>query len=555
MAFEEKVLYLRLSPEFGGTRFGHFEQRVVRLGSDPSCDIAIAQGFGVAPEHAQVIFDGANNIIVAPADRAADVYLWKPHAPRPDLVSTPTAIRPGESFALATPNGPRFIIELDELPEEVKAARDKMGGPRIGGRKLTGKAMGDEVKRQAWTSLLVMAPMQMAQRAYIFVKSGAILQPRNIILGVTMLGGYIIGGASLCSARKSSADLVSSQAAVKGCKEELAAAVGSESDPVKMKFSDLAGRIVGSTRVATALKDRKFAKVVKERTKNLLMDPGAYSWLFRPGSKRANRLVDWRSRLYERDDLSGDMANLLVWMAAPPDAKPLETPNYVRQIDSENSDACARGPLGVTYRQAFNMGMGAQLDAFHRGSSSSIEDNSIRKEKLQEVATSLEAEMPEELTMEIVGADSSGKAYCIYAEGDDDRDRFASLMPYVDRHFDKNDEKTVPIEAGGKGLTAKLARWYAADLFSSSYDPSRRLVKGIDFKKASSSIHSVFENEGSRGDWVIERAADIYARAIAVPCIGVLDTEKEADQIQAVLGDNMPNAIHCLVLNYQLTTE
>ena len=50
MAIEELVLYLRLSPEFGGTRFGHFEQRVVRLGSDPSCDIAIAQGFGVVPD-------------------------------------------------------------------------------------------------------------------------------------------------------------------------------------------------------------------------------------------------------------------------------------------------------------------------------------------------------------------------------------------------------------------------------------------------------------------------------------------------------------------------
>ena len=558
MAFEEKVLFLRLSPEFGGTRFGHFEQRVVRLGSDASCDIAIAQGFGVAPDHAQVIFDGPTNIIVAPADRAADVYLWKPGAPRPELVSTPTAIRPGESFSLATPNGPRFIIELDDLPEEVRAARERFGGPKIGGRKLTGKAMADEVKRQAWTTLLVTGPAQLAQRAYIFVKSGAILQPRNIILGITILGGYIIGGASFCSARKSAGDLVSAQARVKSCEENLATETGGASDPVKMSFSDLASKIVGSTTVATAIrKDKQFREVVKERTKMLLMDASAYDWLYGGRSKRANVFVRWREKLEQNDKLNGDMVRVLPWLAAPPNALPLSEPHYRRSINSENADACVRGPLRLTYRQALALGMEAQPDAFHRGSASSIEENSIREEKIKAVLSNEGVEVPDELTLNVQAADTSSKAYCVYAEGDDDRDSLNKIMPKLRRHFDTNDDKTVPLASSGPGITARVARWYAADLQTMSYDPSTGVASGLPFKtKGSATIKPVFDNEGSRGDWAIERAADIYARSIAVPCLGVLNNEVDGEQVAAVLGAaNVPSAIYCLVLNYKLTSE
>ena len=555
MSFDDKVLYLRLSPEFGGTRFGHFEQRVVRLGSDPGCDIAIAQGFGVAPEHVQVLFDGPNNIIVAPADRAADVYLWKPNAPRPELVTTPTAIRPGESFALATPTGPRFIIEMDDLPEELQAARAAAGGPRIGGRKLTAKSMGDEVKRQAWTSLLVLGPMQLAQRAWIFVKSGAILQPRNIILGVTILGGYIIGGASFCSARKSKANLDAVNERYDGCQEELAAERGGSNDPVKMKFSDLANVIVGSTRVENALKkDRKFGALVKERTRAILSDPGAYDWMFKAGSGRANKFVAWRTRLMERDELDGQTVLVATWLAAPPYAQPYTEPLYERQLDSEANDACVRGNLGITYRQAVNLGMDVQLDAFHRGTAAAIDDTSARKDLLTTTAAGVGQELPEELTIEIKGVGTSGKEYCVYAEGDDDRDKRKKLLDVVARNFAK-DSPEVPMEAGGVGVTARVARFYAADLPGSQYDGSRRIARTVNFMRNKDSVTRALEEEGPRGESVLKKTADVYARAIAVPCIGVLDPDKDEAVLNTVLGERLPNAIHCLVLNYQLNTD
>ena len=554
MSFDDKVLYLRLSPEFGGTRFGHFEQRVVRLGSDPGCDIAIAQGFGVAPEHVQVLFEGPNNIIVAPADRAADVYLWKPHAPRPELVTTPTAIRPGESFALATPTGPRFIIELDDLPEDVLQSRGP-GGMRVGGRKLTAKSMGDEVKRQAFTSLLVTKPAQLAQKAVVFIKSGAFLQPRNIILAVTILGGYVIGATSFCSSRRSKANLVAVNERYDGCQEELAAERGGSNDPVKMKFSDLANVIVGSTRVESALKkDRKFGALVKERPRAILSDPGAYDWMFKAGSGRANQFVQWRTRLMERDELDGQTVLIATWLGASPYAQPYTTPLYERRLDSESNDACVRGNLGITYRQAVNLGLTVQLDAFHRGTAAAIDDTSIRKEMLGATAAGVGEEIPEDLTIEIKGVGTSGKEYCIYAEGDDNRDRRKELLEVVARNFAK-DSPEVPLEAGGVGITARVARFYAAELPVSQYDASRKVARTVNFMRNKDSVTRALEEEGPRGDWVLKKTADVYARAIAVPCIGVLDPDKDPAVLAAVLGDRLPNAIHCLVLNYQLNTE
>ena len=59
--------------------------------------------------------------------------------------------------------------------------------------------MGAEVKRQAWTEVLTQAPAQMAQRAWTFIVSGAIYQPRNIIMGMVLLSGWVMGGWLLCS--------------------------------------------------------------------------------------------------------------------------------------------------------------------------------------------------------------------------------------------------------------------------------------------------------------------------------------------------------------------
>ena len=127
------VLYLVLSPEFGGTRFGPFEGLEARLGSNKErSHITLPESLGVAKEHCKVIRQGPASLILAPTERTAAVYLWKGDARRPVQVQTPTAVRPGDSFSLVTPEGPRFFIELGELPQEIKDQRTKSGPNQIG---------------------------------------------------------------------------------------------------------------------------------------------------------------------------------------------------------------------------------------------------------------------------------------------------------------------------------------------------------------------------------------------------------------------------------------
>jgi len=70
MAGEDIALYLTLTPEFGGTRFGPFEGIECRLGSNADrCNITIPEGMGVQKEHCKVIRQGPSNLILTPALR------------------------------------------------------------------------------------------------------------------------------------------------------------------------------------------------------------------------------------------------------------------------------------------------------------------------------------------------------------------------------------------------------------------------------------------------------------------------------------------------------
>ena len=123
---KDLAIYLRLTPEFGGTRFGPFEKLETRLGSDPDlCNIVLPESLGVQPVHALVLKQGDTNTIVAPADRAANLYLWRQGERRPSQITSPPALRSGDGFSLVTEDGPRFIMEIDYLPPAMQEERDR----------------------------------------------------------------------------------------------------------------------------------------------------------------------------------------------------------------------------------------------------------------------------------------------------------------------------------------------------------------------------------------------------------------------------------------------
>ena len=98
---DELVTYLKLTKEFGGEEFGPFEKLDTCLGSDHnSCDIFIPDNFGTLPIHAKIIRKGPTDVILTPAENAAEIFLWRGGRGRVEQIYGPTAMRNGDEFAL-----------------------------------------------------------------------------------------------------------------------------------------------------------------------------------------------------------------------------------------------------------------------------------------------------------------------------------------------------------------------------------------------------------------------------------------------------------------------
>lgn len=553
MPLEELALYLTLAPEFGGTRFGPFEGLEMRLGSDGDrCHIVLPPTLGVLPEHGRVIRQGPGNLILAPAERTAALFLWKKGARRPEQLATPTAIRAGDSFSLVTPDGPRFIVELDELPPEVREARQKAKSRvGVGRSRLSAESMGAEVKRQAFTQLLVTAPAQMLQRAIVFVRSGAIYQPRNIILGITLLGGMALGGVGACKYRKKSAQVVTITREYEECRDQAGflAERGSR-DFREWDIAALAYSITGSQALGTALdQDRAFAELVTSRSRSILADPGAYAWLWDPSDSRAARFSDWRERVLETDDLDNDTRNLLIWLAAR--RRKGRTP-WETFSDTEGDDVCGHGPLRMTYRQALHLGLSARADAYYRGSFEKLaEDRQKREDLLQTTVELAGTVLPEDgFESDFLRADSQASIGCVFVVDNDERTNIGRTLRAFRTHFGDAAEG-LPPSSDNQSALARIARYWAADAVTEDYDRGefRFRIQG------SAALSTALEPLENRGQWVAEKTADTVAQALVIPCIGRLNYKP--DDIEHALGpeEEQPDPVECLILNWKLQNE
>ena len=546
---EDLVTYLSLTPEFGGTKFGPFEGLEVRLGSDPDrCHIVLPEALGVVREHVKLIRQGPVNLILAPADRTATVYLWKQGERRPTQLNTPTAVRPGDAFSLVTQDGPRFNIEVGELPPELREERDRKRGVATGRRRLSAESMGTEVKRQAWTKLLVLGPAQFAQRAMVYIRSGAIYQPRNIILFMTIASGWIFGGFVGCRSGSVKKSLATTTTRYENCQQELVYAEGMSGSEAEYSIDQLAASITRSTILGNALKeDSKLREKVVERAKLLLVRPQDYEWVVSTKGSQAKAFKSWRERVLSSEVLDPDTAGLLVWLGAQPG---LRQPKFIPITDSEGTDVCARGQASLTYRQAVRLGMSAQPDAYFSGPANAVEESNARMAELvlptMELAQVVEEEDSEGSTYQVFTM--STREQCIYREGEDDRTTNSRLVRQLERMLGE-DAALLPPPDAPWGSAARLAKLFAADITKIDY--ADRKDPGVDFSE--NHISTTLAGFEGRGDWVLARTAEVIARSIVLPCMAVL--EGDSDQIKAMMGDALPGAVECLVLDYRLRRE
>ncbi len=544
MSAEELAVYLRLTPEFGGTRFGPYEELEVRLGSDGDrCHIVLSETLGVQAEHARVIRQGPQNLILAPAERTATIFLWKQGARRPTPLGTLTAIRPGDSFSLVTETGPRFIVELDELPEEIREARS-FSRTGVGRSRLSAKSMGSEVKRQAWTTLLVQGPAQIAQRAVTFVRSGAIYQPRNIILGVTIAGGWLFGGASMCSRSRTKGQMSVVQNDFDRCRSDLTDAEDiAETDPADYNFAQLAGKLTRNARFTYALEDDPTLRAEVEKQSRLLLSAEKqYAWLLSGKDQQAKRFSSWRERVADSSSLDEETKLLVTWLAAMPNRKRGE---YAAFKGSLGATTCGRGPVRMTWRQALSLGMDIQPDAVHEGPASRLEkDASLMPALITGRLEEYELEYPDGGSTDYATIDSNRQ--CVFVEGDDDRTRDNRVLSALERHLGE-DGSLLPSTAQRYQATARLAKYWAAD-FADYRNSSSIEELSLDFSADVPGNVLQFQENG--GQWAMEQTARVMAQALAIPCLGVLSGKGE--RMGTLLGEeNVPTALSCLIFQWK----
>ena len=559
--------YLKLAQEFGGIEFGPYEDLEISLGSQKaSCNIFIPPNFGVLPIHAKLIRKSATDVVLAPAEQSAEIFLWKGRSRNCIPIHVPTAVKSGDSFSLVSPQGPKFTIEFRELPpEEVKIRQESIARKKgLSGRnRLSKESMANEAKRQLWTTILVSGPAQLAQRAVVFVKSGAIYQPRNIFLGLTIIGGYVFGGFTACKGRKTQAQLSTTTTLYNDCQKSNEY-IKEMNETKDYSFGSVVYRLA-SPELSEALKDdSQIQKEVQKEARFLFEEDyskgSPYHWIIKSDAgpkRRAYR--SWIKAFGQAEGDALDLATKKTLMWIPPIKNTPKNMKDFRVIkNSKDETVCGRGIFGLSYRQAKNLGLSAQPDAIFDGKEAQVtketKRNSVLLTKVGEykIENSLlppyyqdrdEGEelppAPESTWQQTKGR---GKEFCIHQTGNDDRESSNRLISMLKKQYGKTDMERATI-------VSKIARLYTADLPGENYNGKTQTALKFTNKIGS----SLDRSDLSGSDWAKKQTARVIARSLVLPCIITLKGEEEAKKDFFDESNPPPDPVMCFALNWSLT--
>ena len=220
-----------------------------------------------------------------------------------------------------------------------------------------------EVKRQAFKKLLVLGPMQLLQRAVIFVKSGAIYQPRNIIAGLVLISGWLVGGTMSCRSRKTSATNATLTTKYNDCEESLQYQTDIANSK-KITLDEAVQGVTKSEQLARLLKrDKTFLSLVKKESL-VLIDQEPPKWLMDPKGAYTSRVKNWMDAIHQLDDteIDPETKKLLMWNISEDE---MSNKNFSLRNNPNPQEGyqCGRGIMRLSYRQATHLGLTAQPDA------------------------------------------------------------------------------------------------------------------------------------------------------------------------------------------------
>lgn len=351
--------YLLLSPEFGGTKFGPFKGMEIRLGSDSGRnDIQLPEALGVLPEHVKLLKQGDDTFIVAPTERSAGVFIWRAGHQRAKQITSPMAIQAGsdsysaDAFSLVTPEGPKFYI-IQEIPQQ-DATGPETGLDRAK-KRVSSKSLLAEIKRQGLTSVLTTRMGQQFQRWLTFIRTGAILHPRNIVTGALGLVGWVFAGGAACTMFSLASDRSVAQEELGECNSNMQMINMMNDNPTSAdNITTIMARILNDQNWADAFEsDDILFGAVKKKVKKILSSNrrGDYEWVY----KKGNNFRKFRTGL-QQQGMNQKLMAVVPYLAALPGNADTERDWNLNPKSADGQEECGRGPLNMTWRQAYNLG-------------------------------------------------------------------------------------------------------------------------------------------------------------------------------------------------------
>lgn len=546
--------FLELAPEFGGTRFGPFKGMEIRLGSDPgSNDIVLPENLGVLPQHLKLISQGDGSFIVAPVERTAGVFTYRSGGSAKQVTS-PVAIQGGsdtysaDSFSVVTPEGPRFyVLQVMEKPQ----GKEKSSQFDQAKKRLSGKSLFAELKRQGLVMFLTTHGGQQFQRWGTFIKTGAILRPRYLISGAAVVAGWLFAGGLGFVACQAAVGQAKVGDELETCKQEVIV-LGGGGDNSGPTLESYTARVLGKStspnnKWKTALKqDTVFAEEYRRQLSAVYLNDDRrqkLKWVYkRPGSdfvkvKNAMEAQGWPEEL----------VRVFAYTAAIEGATQERKWTYL-ESDGYGEEVCARGPMAVTWRQAFQLGAtGAAADAampFNDYGVASEEDK-IAKLKAT-MASKRNFTPPDEFPgVSNFNSDNDQNTVCIAGEkkGEPTTDPRATenlkdFIGTISKKVGPSASKLPSMEAAVGGLT-RLLRYYAADY--------RGDFNKVDLGASDGMPSIALDSTKKIKPYAMSKAAETLAKAVVIPCLAALDPELSDLPIPNTIGETPP-PLDCIII-------
>lgn len=465
----KRIVFLQLAPEFGSTKFGPFPGAEIRLGSDPGRnDIVLSEALGIAPEHARLVKQQDDTFLIAPVERTSQVWVWRADGRPAKQITAPMALQAGDGFSLVSAEGPRFIIVL-EYPKPAVTAKDgPKGGLGKAAKKLSAGTLMEEIKRRGLATALTSSAGNFAASAWTFIRSGTFLQPRYIVLGMTIAAGWIFAGTMSCGAIGLAVDGQNKASALETCEERLKPYEGGASE---VEGED-AYTLNNQTEVLLGDKDwkRALTEDADLRTdyvkalKYIKANGSKYEWI----RKKSNPVTKMHDQLMGNNGFTPKMVRAFTYLAAP-EGNDTEQLFHIG-FDGAGVDNCYRGPALISWRMASRMEFGSIfLD--------SPMDSAVVQQGSREVAElALEGEATKiGQTVDLVEGDEisydpviQGGKQCAYVVGPDERDDANTILPNL-KKFIGSKAAGLPAEPEPGWLTKRTLKFYAGD-FTRGYE-------------------------------------------------------------------------------------